>query len=55
MLLGNFGALPFIIILNELNPFLIVLISLTLFINAVYAVMTYQKSRELGINPWRRW
>jgi len=55
MMLGNAAAYPFLAILNELTPFLIVLIALALFVNFVYVVMTYRKSIELGINPWTRW
>jgi len=55
MMLGNAAAYPFLLIRNELTPFLAVLIGFTLFVNFVYVVMTYQKSIELGINPWTRW
>ncbi|HEX9386793.1 MAG TPA: hypothetical protein VF918_10780 [Anaerolineales bacterium] len=55
MMLGNAAAYPFLVILNELTPFLSVLIGLTLFVNFVYVVMIYRKSIELGINPWTRW
>lgn len=55
MMLGNAAAYPFLAILNELTPFLNVLVALALFVNFVYVVMTYRKSLELGINPWTRW
>jgi hypothetical protein len=55
MLLGNVAAYIFIVLLSEQTPFLNILFYLTLFVNIVYAVMTYQKSIELGINPWTRW
>jgi hypothetical protein len=55
MMLGNAAAYPFLAILNELTPFLNVLVLLALFVNLVYVVMTYRKSIELGINPWTRW
>lgn len=55
MMLGNAAAYPFLAILNELTPFLNVLVGVTLFINFVYVVMTYRKSIELGINPWTHW
>jgi hypothetical protein len=55
MMLGNAAAYPFLAILNELTPFLNVLVGLSLFVNFVYVVMTYRKSIELGINPWTRW
>jgi len=55
MMLGNAAAVPFLLILNEMTPFLGVLIGLALVVNFIYAVMTYRKSIELGINPWKRW
>jgi len=55
MMLGNAAAYPFLAILNELTPFLSVLIGVTLFVNFVYVVMTYRKSIELGVNPWTHW
>jgi hypothetical protein len=55
MMLGNVACYIFLAILNELTPLLAVLFVLTLFVNAIYAVMTYQKSIELGINPFTRW
>lgn len=55
MMLGNIAAYLFIAILNEITPFLSVLFWLTMFVNIIYAVMTYKKSIELGINPWKRW
>lgn len=55
MLLGNVAGYPVLAILNEMTPLLAVLFYLTLFVNIIYAVMTYQKSKELGINPFKRW
>ncbi|HLO17435.1 MAG TPA: hypothetical protein VK206_21560 [Anaerolineales bacterium] len=55
MLLGNVACYAFLAILRELTPLLAVLFVLTLFVNIIYAVMTYQKSIELGIDPFRRW
>lgn len=55
MLLGNAACFVFLAILNELTPLLNVLFILTLFVNIVYAVMVYQKSLQLRINPWTRW
>jgi hypothetical protein len=55
MMLGNVAAYIFILILNEQTPLLNVLFYLTLFVNVVYVAMTYRKSIELRINPWRRW
>jgi hypothetical protein len=55
MLLGNVACYAFLAILNEITPLLAVLFVLTLFVNVIYAVMTYRKSIELGINPFRRW
>jgi fucose 4-O-acetylase-like acetyltransferase len=55
MMLGNAAVFPFLVILNEVTPLLVVLFVLTLFVNALYAIMTYRKSVELGINPWARW
>lgn len=55
MLLGNVAGYAGILILNEITPLLAVLFYLTLFVNIIYAVMTYQKSKELGIDPFKRW
>lgn len=55
MMLGNVAAYIFILILNEQTAFLNVLFYLTLFVNIIYAVLTYRKSIDLGINPWTRW
>jgi hypothetical protein len=55
MMLGNVACYAFLAILQELTPLLTVLFVLTLFVNIIYTVMTYQKSIELGINPFRRW
>jgi len=55
MTLGNVAAYAFIAILNELTPLLTVLFMLTLFVNIIYSIMTYKKSIELGINPFKRW
>jgi hypothetical protein len=55
MLLGNLASFIFVLIARTESQFMNVIASLTLFVNLVYIVMTYQKSVELRINPWRRW
>lgn len=55
MMLGNVAAYIFVLIVQTESPLLNVLFYLTLFVNIIYAVMTYRKSIELGINPWTRW
>lgn len=55
MLLGNLASFIFVLIAEIDSLFMDVIAILTLFLNLVYVVMTYQKSIELGINPWKRW
>jgi hypothetical protein len=55
MLLGNVGALLFDIFATDgLVTLVYVLVVSSLTVNAIYAVMVYRKSKELGINPLRR-
>lgn len=56
MMLGNLGAFLFDITAAPRMPALVnVLVLCSLSVNALYAVLVYRKSRELGLNPWRRW
>ena len=55
MLLGNVASYIFVLIAQTGSQFLDVLAYFTLIVNLVYVVLTYQKSVELGINPWTRW
>lgn len=56
MMLGNVGAFLFDIFATpQLPGLLYVLVVLSLTVNGIYAVMVYRKSRELGLDPLRRW
>ncbi len=55
MLLGNVASFIFVLIAQTGSQFLNVVSYFTLIVNLVYVVLTYQKSIELEINPWRRW
>ena len=56
MMLGNVGAFLFDIFATpQLPGLLYVLVFLSLAVNGIYAVMVYRKSRELGVDPLRRW
>jgi hypothetical protein len=55
MFLGNIASYIFVLLAQTGSELLDVLAYLTLFVNLLYAVMTYRKSIELGINPWARW
>jgi hypothetical protein len=55
MLLGNVGAFLFdIFATNQLLTLLYVLVVSSLTVNFIYAVLVYRKSKELGLNPLRR-
>jgi len=54
MTLGNVAAFVFLLLVGPASGLLWVLFILTVVVNVVYMVMTYQKSLELGFNPWTR-
>jgi hypothetical protein len=54
MMLGNVAAYVFLLLLGGASGLLAVLFWLTLIVNLAYCWMTYQRSKEMGINPWTR-
>ena len=54
MMLGNVAAYVFLVLLGGVSPLLAILFWLTLLVNLAFCQMTYQRSKEMGINPWTR-